>query len=210
MRKLLRFVYRHVPASRALFRRLSRILPRFVRDRAFLEGQVFAYLNRAPDIREILFAGVEIYTLHYDECLPGKSLRTIDRDPGNACYGRAGHHVIGSVTALSRHYQPGAFDCIVLNGLIGYGLDTPEEADRALLESFVALRPGGLLIVGWNNTPKHPPFRIDDLPAYRQFEAFAPGAGALTASRVEANPANGHTFDFLRKPRAPGQDASVS
>lgn len=203
MRKLLRSIYCQVPASRPLFRALSRNLPWFVRDRAFLESQVFAYLNRTPDLREILFAGVEIYTLHYDECLPGKSLRTIDIDPANACYGLAHRHTVGSVTALSHHYRPEQFDCVILNGLIGYGLDAPEDADRALDESFAVLRPGGLLIVGWNDTPKHPSFRIENLPAWRRFEPFIPRTGSLTTSRIEANPANGHTFDFLRKPGAP-------
>ncbi|HQW20873.1 MAG TPA: class I SAM-dependent methyltransferase [Rhodocyclaceae bacterium] len=200
MRTLLRSIYRHVPASRAIFRKISQILPRFIRDRAFLEKQVFAYLNRERNIREILFAGVEMYTLHYAGCLPEKHFQTIDIDPEKAGYGATNRHTVGSVTELRSYYKPDQFDCIILNGLIGYGLDSAEDVDQALHESLAVLRPGGLLIIGWNNTPQHLAFKLESLPGYRQFETFTPQTGNLNASRIEANPGNRHTFDFLRKP----------
>ena len=139
MRTLLRSIYRHVPASRAVFRKISQILPLLIRDRAFLEKQVFAYLNREQNIQKILFAGVEMYTLHYAGCLPGKQFQTIDIDPEKAGYGATNHHTVGSVTELRSYYKSDQFDCIILNGLIGYGLNSERDVDQALRESLARM-----------------------------------------------------------------------
>lgn len=200
IRNVLRSIFRTIPSSRFIFFKFSECLSVFIPDRAFLEQQIFDYLNSEESIRKILFAGVEIYTLHYPGLLHGKQFYTIDNDAEKVLYGAKDLHTIGSVTDLGKHYQSGQFDCIILNGLIGYGLDTQEDVDRALHESFSVLRPGGLLIIGWNNTRKHLAFELENLPGYVLFKKFAPWPTMQTANRIEVNPDNRHTFDFLLKP----------
>jgi len=200
IRNLLHTIFRTIPSSRCIFYKCSKYLSVFIRDRAFLEQRIFGYLKSEESIRKILFAGVEIYTLHYPELLHGKQFHTIDVDAKKALFGAKDLHTIGSVTDLGKHYHYGQFDCIILNGLIGYGLDTQEDVDRTLRESFSVLRPGGLLIIGWNNTRTHLAFELESLPGYLQFLKFTPWPDMPAANRIEVNPDNRHTFDFLLKP----------
>ena len=168
-------------------------------DRMFLEQQIIAKLLGAPDVGRVLFAGVEIYTWHYKYLLAGKDLHTIDWDGSKKWYGNAKSHIVGSVCDLERFFAPRQFDVIVFNGLIGYGLDSAPEVDRALTAAHAVLRDGGMLIIGWNNTPQHLSFSLDELPGYRLFAGRAPRSIGLTSHRHEISEVSRHTFDFLAK-----------
>jgi SAM-dependent methyltransferase len=172
-------------------------------DRKFLEQQIIGKLLAAPELRRVLFAGVEIYTWHYKYLLADKDLYTIDWDKSKKRYGNGDAHVIGSVCNLDQFYSDGQFDVVIFNGLIGYGLDAAAEVDRALKAAHAVLREGGILIIGWNNTPRHLTFSLDELPGYRLFATKLPPGIDLSSHRHEISQVNRHTFDFLTKvPRA--------
>lgn len=168
-------------------------------DRIFLEQQIIDRLLRAPDIRRVLFAGVEVYTWHYKYLLAGKDFHTIDWDASKKRYGNGKAHVIGSVCDLERLYAEGEFDAVIFNGLVGYGLDSAADVDRALTAAHTVLRDGGILIIGWNNTPQHLAFSLDQLPGYQLFATQAPRGIGLSSHRHEISPVGRHTFDFLIK-----------
>jgi SAM-dependent methyltransferase len=165
--------------------------PLITPDREFLEKKIFPFLFASERRQRILFAGTDIYTWHYDTYFPGRSFFTIDEDSSKARYGSKKFHTIGSVCFLSKYYSKEEFDVVIFNGLIGFGLNTKNDVDLALREAFRVLAKDGLLIVGWNNAPHRINFVLEDLPGYQSFGIYA--------DRIEVNPYNKHTFDFLVK-----------
>jgi SAM-dependent methyltransferase len=118
----------------------------------------------------------------------------MDIDPEQARYG-AEHHVVASLTALSEHFPPAGLDAIVCSGVIGYGLDDPQQAETAIAQCYEALRPGGLFILGYDDSV---PFAPQELPALLRFEPTAPPP--FPAPRYPTFSATGHTFDFYARP----------
>ncbi|TKW61209.1 MAG: class I SAM-dependent methyltransferase [Blastochloris viridis] len=179
--------------------RLGLPTPLKLPDRTFLERDVFGWLAAKPEVKRVLFAGIESYTWHYYRLLPDKAFFTIDISPQQEKWGRKGFHTVGSVTDLSRLYKPESFDVVVMNGLIGWGLDKKDDINRSFHEAYNVLAKGGLLIVGWPNEPKYIDFRLDELDGYALFKPYVPKALGLEQHRVEVSPWRRHTFDFLIK-----------
>jgi len=168
-------------------------------DRSFLECEIFDSLLARQGCRRILFAGVEIYTCHYGRFFPGRTFHTIDWDADKAHYGNKRFHRTGSVCDLDKLYPAAAFDAVLFNGLVGYGLDLPTDVDLAIAKAYCVLSEGGILIVGWNNTAKHLSFTLDELPSYRLFQPFTPAIAGVSGNRITIRSDNNHTFDFLIK-----------
>lgn len=176
-------------------------------DRTFLERDVFGWLAAQPQVKRVLFAGIESYTWHYFRLLPGADFYTIDFAPKQAKWarnggrkgGRKGFHTVGSVTELAAYYPAESFDVVILNGLIGWGLDTEAEIELSFTQAHKVLKPGGILIVGWPNEPKYIDFTLEKLAGYQLFEPLVVTELGLQGHRVEVSPWRRHTFDFLRK-----------
>jgi SAM-dependent methyltransferase len=164
-------------------------------DRAYLEGVIFAWAAQTP--RTILFAGTRLYTAHYPQLLPGSDFHTIDIEPGNRVYGARGRHVTASVTALDQHYPPALFDMVILNGVIGWGLNERADVETALAQAAHVLKPGGILILGWNNVAPRNAVPPDSLAGLQAFAAFAPPF--LSGHRHETATPMRHTFDFYAR-----------
>lgn len=169
-------------------------------DRRVLEQDIFGKLLAADHCRRILFAGVEKYTCHYPRFFPGKAFHTIDWDKDKAHYGTPGLHRVGSVCELGQFYPPASFDAVLFNGLVGYGLNAADDVDRAFVAAHTVLVPGGVFILGWNNTPRHLSFALEALPGYLLFSPFTPALPGIASHRFAVATDNGHTFDFLRRP----------
>ncbi len=90
------------------------------------------------------------------------------------------------------------FDLVVLNGVLGWGVDTTADAERALAAAWEALRPGGLLVLGVNEErPTTPDLtRVDALARFRP--AAPPPFGVHR--HVVPSPFEGsHTFHFFER-----------
>ncbi len=174
-------------------------------NRRLLEDTILRALAHDPQVKTVLFVGCRWYTKTYADLVQGKDFWTIEIDADQAKFG-AKHHIIDSFLNLSQHVAPGAFDAIVLNGVFGWGIDTPVDTELALAETMRALSPGGLLVIGYNDTPdNHPSFLDVPSTVLAQFEpiVFAPLGGANY--QTPGDPGN-HTFTFHRKPlRSSGQ-----
>lgn len=168
-------------------------------DRTFLEHDIFTFINNLPRLKAILFAGVEIYTWHYYKLLPHKTVYTIDFNPKLAKYGTPHLHTVGSVCTLGDYYAPDSMDVIFYNGLIAFGLNKREDIIAAITAAHATLKPGGLFIIGWNNTPKHLNFNIEELDVLQQFTPYIPHEMGLKKYIYEASPVKKHTFMFLQK-----------
>lgn len=168
-------------------------------DRAVLENVVFPFYQLSTAHRRILFVGCDWYTAGYARRMSFKSFATIDPDPARARFG-AVNHAIAPMSRLGDAHAPGSLDLVVCNGVIGWGLDDPAEAERSFAAAWTALRPGGHLVVGWNDVARHMPFDIDGIAALRRFTpvTFPP----LGAMRHTVDHDMRHTFAFFAKPDA--------
>ncbi len=125
--------------------------------RIFLQEVVIKALG-ATGRRRLLSIGTRSYnTPMYRQCSEqGISVWSVDIDPRAARYGAPAGHFVGDVRELNKLVDGRLFDVIVLNGVLGYGLNN--ESD--IIATIVAMRKiaerGAVLVVGWN------PGRTDD------------------------------------------------
>jgi SAM-dependent methyltransferase len=119
--------------------------------RQCLETEILPWMR--DRCRSILFVGTASYTCHYEALFRADRYTTLDISAGAAVWG-ARHHIVAPVQELGRHRPPGFFDGVVLNGVLGFGVDTEQQMRRTFEELHRVLAPGGLLVVGWN-TDRH-------------------------------------------------------
>ena len=159
----------------------------------FLEAELAAYAAD-PALDVLLFVGCEWYTRHYQALFdPGRSrFRTIDIDPRRARYG-ASIHIVAPLQEVAAHVDAASVDVLVCNGVYGFGIYERGELERAFDASRVVLRPGGVLLLGWNDVPALAPF--DPLPvALAAGFVLDPSRGP--GWRVRTDTPTRHTFDY--------------
>ena len=165
-------------------------------DRTILQCRIIPHYQLSDAHTSILFVGSDWYTEGYNRMFEHKNYTTIDADPARARYG-ARQHIVDSVTHLDRHVAPGSLDAIFFNGIIGWGLDTIADADAAFAACHRGLRPGGDLMIGWNDLAAHRPFKLDEVASLAPFERplFPP----LGTREYRVDNEWRHVFSFFRK-----------
>jgi SAM-dependent methyltransferase len=143
----------------------------------------------------VLFVGTSSYTYHYERLFRRAQYTTLEIQPRNAVWGGP-DHIVAPIEEIGLHRPPGSFDCIVLNGVFGFGVDEAEHMRRVIRALHAALAPGGLLIVGWN-TDKH------DDPAPLLEPYFVPNTEEPWTGRIAFGLPETHVYDFVV--RRPGQ-----
>ena len=172
-------------------------LHHLVHDRYLLEEVIFPALRSRPDMQRVLFVGTERYTASYPALFADRQFATLDIDPVKARYG-AKHHVVDTFANVGAHFDEGSLDAVICNGVIGWGLDRAEDIDWAMRQSFVCLRPRGILILGWNDMPHSRPVPFDEIEGIGSFEPLifppfpSPTYPTLGAMR--------HVFSFYTRP----------
>lgn len=166
-------------------------------DRVYLERVLFPELLRNKQYQRILFVGVAWYTLHYANLFRQRDFITIEIDPNEAPYGST-RHIVDSCEKVTEYLEPDSVDVIVFNGIIGFGLNDPAVANNTLSAFYTVLKPGGLFILGWNDTPQTKPFHPHSLENLSRFRPYSmPPSGA---EWVQSDGNNGHRFEFYIKP----------
>ena len=165
-------------------------------DRSILECVIIPFYQLSSAHRAILFVGTDWYTHGYTRMFSRKTYTTIDPNPERARYG-AEQHIIDEIGNIEQYMQSGSLDVVFLNGVIGWGLNSQDEAERAFAACHRCLRKGGHLIVGWNDLPEHLPFPIEAVESLSQFRpvVFPPLA---TSEHLVENEWR-HTFSFFCK-----------
>ena len=171
-------------------------------DRTLLERELLPSLARLPGLRRCLFVGCAAYTQQYGLLFPGVEYWTMDPDPRRQCFG-AQRHIIDRLENLSRHDTGGAFDLIVCNGVLGWGLNTRRQAEHAFAGCHARMRAGGHLLLGWNDRYPRNRVRPEDLGALSRFEHVPVGR---YGARVPVAGWRRHVFDFYRKPDQAGNE----
>lgn len=185
-------------ASQWLRRRLGLPVRMDTPDRLLLEQHVLPYYACRADMRSVLFVGVGWYTAGYEAIFDRQRYTTLDIDPRAARYGSRQHHVIGSAADAAQLFGPCEFDLIVFNGVFGWGLNDRAEVNAALRAFHHVLRPGGELVVGWNDVPRYRPFEFESSEALGSFERVV--LPPLGAAAVQLETDNRHRFEFYRRP----------
>lgn len=144
----------------------------------------------------ILWIGCREYTLDDYAALEagGGEVWTTDIDAAAERWGRNGRHRTGDVCEADGIFSDLRFDAVVCNGVLGYGVDSSEQQQRALKALAAILRPSGRLLLGWNTD------KISDPVAAGLTEAhFDPASLGDRPSRVRFDAAT-HVYDsFIRK-----------
>jgi SAM-dependent methyltransferase len=154
--RLRRRLVRHVP--RRLLYGLSWILMLGMRDRLLLDQRIIPKLIDCGG-KNVLSIGVAYYNAHHPMLFAarGAALWTIDIDEQKAIWGSPGRHITGDALDLARHLEVEAFDAVILNGVLGYGIDDVCSTDRVLRAIVTVLKPGGRLVIGWNRDKTRDP-----------------------------------------------------
>ena len=115
----------------------------------------------ASNPSNILLAGVRRYTRGYPKLFDPDTTKvwTIDLDPEAARWGNGSLHKTGDIREVDKYFHKTRFDAIHINGLLGFGVDSPEDIDRMVGSVHHFLVPGGCLMLGWDvdrtNDPLH-------------------------------------------------------
>lgn len=190
----------HLPRAYGYLRRL--LMPLGVDfsldldDRRVLETIILPYLRDREDFRTVLFVGCDWYTRSYRTFFARKTYWTMDSNPYQRRFGTS-RHIVDTMESLALHFGPSELDVIVCNGVYGYGLDTLDQFDEALLACHRSLRTNGLFILGWDDNPRRTPFPLAASRSLALFEECCfPPLG--THRYLTANPGR-HTFGFFAK-----------
>lgn len=168
-------------------------------DRRRLDLDILPVLLARPGCSRILFVGCDWYTRHYEQIFAGKEYWTIEKDPARARFGGP-RHVTSDLSSLDSHFEPESLDLIVCNGVLGWGLHEPADVERSFSACARALRPGGVLVLGYNDVPEKMPVPIESI---RALEAFAPDPSFPEPISTETY--NRHTYRVLaRRSSLPG------
>jgi SAM-dependent methyltransferase len=143
----------------------------------------------------ILWVGCQAYTAGYPALLEagGGEVWTLEFDPAAAVWGREGRHRTGDLKVADQLLADQTFDAILCNGVLGFGVNSPSDQQTALAAMAKILRPGGLLLLGWN-TDKI----ADPVAAGFTAEAYRPSGVSDLPQRMTF-PTVTHVFDLLER-----------
>jgi SAM-dependent methyltransferase len=147
-------------------------------------------------LQRILFVGCKEYTARYGQGLTraGIDYWTTDVNPSAASWGEKGHHIVCDIAKIDEVCPADSFDAVLLNGVIGDGVDDESAMDRTVTAIARILRPNGILLIGWDSLKKHPnPVEIEAVTTYFRHEPV------LTLPARKTFPDTDKVYDWLIK-----------
>jgi len=164
-------------------------------DRLYLENRILPALAQLR-LRRILFVGVAWFTKRYARAFENSSTEywTLDIDAQESEHGNGEQHVVGDVTQLQRYFEPRSFDAIILNGVLGFGVDDLKMMNAAIDSCGLALRTEGILVVGWNPDRISDPLELESIR--RAFSADCV-LELPRRARIDSFDTHQHVYDFF-------------
>ena len=165
-------------------------------DRLILEESILPYFAIDTSIQAVLFVGCSAYTQRYKEFFLTKEYWTIDPKRVKRKYGSE-RHIIDSITNIGKYVSNDYFHVIIMNGVIGFGLNRIGDIEQAIDACHAALANHGILLLGWNDTIQRAPIDIRAIPAISKFgeHYFEP----LQGCHYRTEGSGHHTYSFYRK-----------
>ena len=174
-------------------------------DRIYMVNEILPALM-SSSVQRLLFVGCKEYTARYGRRLTraGVDYWTTDIDPAAVIWGEKDHHIVCDITRIDHVCPAELFDAVLLNGVLGDGVDEESVMNRALTAIAHILRPNGILLIGWNSEKKHPnPIELDGVTM--NFRRGCPLP--LPARKTFAD--TDHVYDWLIKTNAAATDATA-
>ena len=150
-------------------------------DRVFMTKRIVpSLISLRPD--RLLNVGVHHYTYRMQQTLvaAGIDVYTADIDPRETRWGVQHRHRVCNAIEIDHHFPAQYFDVVILNGMLGYGIDTAGDFDRAIHAIATVMRPGGVLILGWDDNMFADPFGLNTYE-----DLFARNSALLGVDRVK-------------------------
>jgi hypothetical protein len=165
-------------------------------DRLILEEAILPHFARDIAVQKVLFVGCSAYTQRYKEFFMTKEYWTIDPKYVKRKYGSE-RHIIDSITNIGRHVVKNYFDVVIMNGVIGFGLNRIADIEQAIDACYAVLARDGILLIGWNDTARRTPIDIRTIQALSKFREyhFEP----LQACHYRTEVSRRHTYSFYQK-----------
>ena len=183
---------------------LGKDMPVVSPDRNVLEQKILPYFIREKEFAKVLFAGCGSYTKHYEKWFKHKEeYSTTDINPFKKLYG-AKKHIVDSYSHVGNYFPANYLDVIICHGIFGFGWNEREDVEQGFAGSFKCLRDGGILVVGWRDTPETKPFPLETCQSLSQFKpyVFPPVSTSQLVLEKYLNIINGsekHVFNFYIK-----------
>jgi hypothetical protein len=165
-------------------------------DRSILEETILPYFGQNKYYQRVLFVGCSAYTQWYEKFFENKEYWTIDHKHIKRKYGSQ-RHIVDNIVNLARYFRHNYFHVIIMNGVIGFGLDKPDEIEKALDACFDMLDRGGILMLGWNDHPTRMPIDISAIQALKKLRQYIFDPLQTWHMRTEGR--YRHTFSFYCK-----------
>jgi SAM-dependent methyltransferase len=165
--------------------------------RKTLECTILPYFSENDAFRRILFVGCATYTWHYKRLFTKKEYWTIDPVTRRAVFG-AKKHIVGTLRQMTQYVGKEYFDLIICNGILGFGLDNLQDVEASFKTCHYCLRPGGILIVGWNDIPERAPRKLEEYKILRNFQPYV--FSPLGTTKYLTKTKWRHTYNFYIKP----------
>lgn len=145
---------------------------------------------------KILWVGSRAYTAEDYPVLEsqGAEVWTTDIDPDAARWGVQGRHRTGDICEADTLFADHVFDAIVCNGVLGFGVDAPDQQRKCLQALSRILKPGGRLLLGWNVDKIGDPIAASLTKPWFLHEPFAGQPARVTFAETT------HVYDaFVRR-----------
>lgn len=162
-------------------------------DRRYMENQILPALQ-CSGLGRIAFVGSGPYTYHYGRWFDKTTTEywTLDIDPAEAKWGeQRGRHKVCDIKIIDSCFPTRFFDVILLNGVLGAGLNDLPQINEALIAIHNVLKTNGLLLIGWNRDWSHNPMGIETIRS-----KFRHAAVLNLQAHVEF-PETDHTYDWF-------------
>jgi SAM-dependent methyltransferase len=140
-------------------------------DRRVLEQIIIPFILSRFDPQTVLDVGREPYEAFYNEFFVGRELWTMDWDATRAKFGAA-NHIVDDAAHLRRYFPAGHFAFVLMNGVFGWGLNQRPAIEQAFAAVHAVLKPGGIFVLGWNDTPDLVPVPLAEVQALRAFASY--------------------------------------
>jgi SAM-dependent methyltransferase len=145
---------------------------------------------------KVLFVGCKEYTARYGKRFTDAGIEywTTDIDPLAGLWGQVDRHIVADITEIDDACATESFDVVLLNGVIGSGVDEENAMNQAVKAIARILRPNGILLIGWNSNKKHPdPVQLDAVRRYFRYECVLGLPTRKTFTDTD------HVYDWLLK-----------
>jgi hypothetical protein len=165
-------------------------------DRSILEEIILPHFAGSISVHKVLFVGCSAYTQRYKDFFSAKEYWTIDPKLVKRKFGSE-RHIVDSITNIGKHVVNNYFHIVIMNGVIGFGLNHIGDIEQAIDACYAVLASDGILLVGWNDTAQRAPIDIRAIQAIGQFSEyyFEP----LQACHYRTEGWEHHSYSFYRK-----------